>query len=66
MTIAISNADVPENSPEWHRIDNGALAQGAVATKIGPGEAKYVKLSFNITQPGRIAAFGVFATPAIP
>ncbi|MEO8044349.1 MAG: hypothetical protein ABI674_05535 [Spartobacteria bacterium] len=65
MAITISNADVPENSPEWHRIDGGVLAQGAVATKVGPGEAKYVKLSFNITQPGRIAAFGVFATPAI-
>lgn len=65
MTIAISNADVPENSPEWRRIENGALSQGAVATKIGPGEAKYVKLSFNIKQPGRIAAFGVYATPAL-
>ncbi len=65
MTIAISNADVPENSPEWRRIESGALSQGAVATKIGPGEAKYVKLSFNITQPGRIAAFGVYATPAL-
>ena len=65
MTIAISNADVPENSPEWHRIDNAALSQGAVATKVGPGEAKYVKLSFKITQPGRIASFGVYATPAL-
>ncbi len=65
MTIAISNAAVPENSPEWRRIESGALSQGAVATKIGPGEAKYVKLSFNIKQPGRIAAFGVYATPAL-
>lgn len=65
MTIAISNADVPENSPEWRRIESGALAQGAVATKFGPGEAKYVKLSFNISRPGRIAAFGVYATPAL-
>ncbi len=65
MAIAISNADVPENSPEWRRIESSALAQGAVATKIGPGEAKYVKLSFKIKQAGRIAAFGVYATPAL-
>lgn len=65
MTIAISNADVPENSPEWRRDEVGALTQGAVATKIGPGEAKYVKLSFNVKQAGRIAAFGVYATPAL-
>ena len=65
FTVAISNADVPENSPEWHRVGKDALPPGAVATKIGPGEAKYVRLNFNVTHPGRIAAFGVFATPAL-
>ena len=65
MTIAISNADVPDSSPEWHHVENGAMSQGAVAAKIGPAEAKYVKLKFNITHPGRIAAFGVYATPAL-
>ena len=65
MAITVSSADVPENSPAWRRIDNLALAPGAVATKVGPGEAKYVKLSFKIDQPGRIAAFGIYATPAL-
>jgi hypothetical protein len=65
FTIAISNANVPDRSPEWHRIEKGAMSQGIVAAKIGPGEAKYVKLNFNITHPGRIAAFGVYATPAL-
>lgn len=65
LTIAISNADVPDSSPEWRRVENGAMSQGTVAAKIGPGEAKYVKLKFNITQSGRIAAFGVYATPAL-
>ncbi len=65
LTITISNADVPDGSPEWHRVENGAMAQGTVATKIGPEEAKYVKLKFNVTHPGRIAAFGVYATPAL-
>jgi hypothetical protein len=65
LTIAISNANVPDRSPEWHRIEKGAMSQGAFAAKIGPGEAKYVKLNFDITHPGRIAAFGVYATPAL-
>ena len=64
-TISTSNADLPDNSPEWRRGAQTAMSQGAVSTKIGPGEAKYVKLSFNITRPGRIAAFGVYATPAL-
>ena len=64
-TIAISNADVPENSPEWRRVAQSAMSQGAVSATVGPGEAKYVRLNFSITHPGRIAAFGVYATPAI-
>ena len=41
------------------------MSQGAVSIKIGPGEAKYVQLNLKITHPGRIAAFGVYATPAL-
>ena len=33
--------------------------------EIGPVEAKYVKLTFNVTQPGRIAGFGLYSTPAV-
>ena len=65
LTIAISNADVPESSPEWRRVEKSVISQGAFAVKIGPGEAKYIKLKFNVTQPGRIAAFGIYATPAL-
>jgi hypothetical protein len=64
-SIALSNADVPDNSPQWQRVGHGAITPGAVSAKIGPGEAKYVKLSFKIIRPGRIAAFGVYATPAL-
>lgn len=65
LTIALSDADVPANSPEWRQVDTQALTDGALTAKIGPGEAKYLRLSFDVTEPGRIAAFGVFATPAI-
>jgi hypothetical protein len=65
LQIAISNADVPDSSPEWHRVETGAMSRGAVSAKVGPGEAKYVKLKFNVTHPGRIAAFGVYATPSL-
>jgi hypothetical protein len=65
FAVAISNADLPDNSPEWHSVGKDALSLGAVAAKIGPGEAKYVRLNFNVTRPGRIAAFGVYATPAV-
>jgi hypothetical protein len=65
FSMAISNADVPANSPEWHSAEKSTMRPGAIAAKIGPGEAKYIKLTFNITRPGRIAAFGVYATPTL-
>jgi hypothetical protein len=65
FAIAISNADVPENSPQWRAVGNGVMSQGAISMSIGPGEVKYIKLTFKITHPGRIAAFGVYATPVL-
>lgn len=65
LSIAVSNADVPANSPEWRELNSQKLSDGPVVAKVGPGEAKYVRLTFNVTEPGRIAAFGVFATPAV-
>lgn len=65
LSIAISNADVPANSPEWREIATRKITDGPLVAKIGPGEAKYVRLTFNVNEPGRIAAFGVFATPAV-
>ena len=65
LTIAMSNADVPANSPEWHTVIERSINDGAFAAKVGPSEAKYVRLTFNVATPGRIAAFGVYATPAV-
>lgn len=65
LTIALSNADVPANSPEWRSVETRALVNGPVVAKVGPGEAKYVRLTFDVAESGRVAAFGVFATPAV-
>ncbi len=65
LTIALSNADVPASSPEWRNVEIREMTDGPVTAKVGPGEAKYVRLTFDITAPGRIAAFGVYATPAV-
>ncbi|MGH8094222.1 MAG: hypothetical protein ACREIF_12245 [Chthoniobacterales bacterium] len=65
FAISVSNADVPVNSPEWRSVGHGSMSLRAIAANIGPGEAKYVKVNFNLSHPGRIAAFGVYATPAL-
>lgn len=65
LEIALSNADLPASSPQWRSAGKTSIADGAFVTKIGPDEAKYVRLSFKVTKPGRIAALGIYATPAL-
>jgi hypothetical protein len=65
FTVAVANANMPAQSPEWRSAGNGQMTRGPVALQVGPGEAKYVRIDFNLTAPGRIAAFGIYATPAL-
>jgi hypothetical protein len=63
--VAVSNANLPASSPEWRKVGRGSMIEGPVALKIGPSEAKYLKVKFDLARTGRIAAFGVYATPAL-
>lgn len=65
MTVSVSNAKVSIDSPQWRQLSKQDLAAEAVKAKIGPSEAKYVKLTFNISDPGRISALGVYSTPTV-
>jgi hypothetical protein len=65
VSIATSNAHLPADSPQWRNAGQQELASGSLKTKIGPVEAKYVKVTFNMTEPGRIAGFGLYSTPAV-
>ena len=65
VTIATSNAKLPADSPQWHDVAQQELTSDTVKAKIGPSEAKYVRLSFNVSEPGRIAALGVYSTPTV-
>lgn len=65
VTIATSNAKLPADSPQWHVVSRQELTAGTAKAKVGPSEAKYVKLIFNVTEPGRIAALGVYSKPTV-
>jgi hypothetical protein len=65
VKIAISSAKLPADSPQWHDVSQQELTSDAVKAKIGPTEAKYVRLSFNVQEPGRIAGFGVYCTATV-
>ena len=64
VTIATSNAKLPADSPQWQQAAQQELA-GAVKANIGPSEAKYVRLTFDVTEAGDIAALGLYSTAKI-
>lgn len=65
VNIATSSAKLPADSPQWHEVSQQDLDAGLVKAKIGPSEAKYVRFTFEVTEPGRIAGLGVYSTPAV-
>jgi len=65
VTVATSSAKLPVDSPQWRDVWQGQIDGDVFNAKIGPTEAKYVRLTFNLKQSGRIAGLGIFSTPAV-
>lgn len=65
VTIATASAKLPADSPQWHKLPEQELTSDVVKAKLGPSEAKYVRLTFDVTEPGRIAGLGVYSTPTL-
>ncbi len=65
VTVATASAKLPADSPQWHTVLQQELSTQALQANVGPSEAKYVRLTFNVSEPGRIAGFGVYSTPRV-
>ena len=63
--ISTSNSKLAAASSQWHQVAQQNLTPNVTKIKVGPTEAKYVKFTFRVTKPGKIADLGVFST-AIP
>lgn len=64
LSIATSNANLPPENPQWHNATPQNLAT-SVTANVGPAEAKYVRLTFNITAPGRVAGLAVYGNRSL-
>src|SRR5438046_1214627 len=65
VTIAMSSAKVSPDRPQWHDAGQEELSSGLISARIGPAEAKYVRLTFNVSTPGLIANLGVYSAAAV-
>ena len=65
LTIATANAKLPADSPQWNTVAQQDLTGDTVKAKVGPSEAKYVRLTFNVSDAGHIADLGIYSTPTV-
>ncbi len=65
VTIALASAKLSPESPQWHDARQEELSSGLISARIGPAEAKYVRLTFNVSSPGRIGNLGVYSAGAV-
>jgi len=65
VTIALASAKLSPESPQWHEARQEELSSGLISARIGPAEAKYVRLTFNVSSPGRIGNLGVYSAGAV-
>ena len=67
MKIAVSNYRLPLNSSKWTDV-NGSTAlthKRLFNLSLVGVEARYVKLSFKVQKPGRIAALGLYGKQSL-
>lgn len=65
IAVATSNAKLPADSPQWNTIAQQELNGDSIKIKIGPSEAKYIRLTFNANEAGHIADLGIYSTPTV-
>ena len=62
LKISVSNYKLPAASPKWTEVDGSiSFTRKRLFNLSMLGvEARYVKLSFNVEKPGRIASLGLY------
>jgi hypothetical protein len=65
VRIALSSARLSPDSPQWHDAGQEELSSGLISARIGPAEAKYVRLTFNVRIPGPIGNLGIYSAAAV-
>ena len=61
VTISTSNSKLAVASAQWHQIAKQSLTPNVTKINVGPTEAKYIKFTFNVANPGKIAQLAVYS-----
>ncbi len=65
LDIAVASAELSADSSQWHDISQQDVDGETVKARIGPSDAKYVRLTFKVKNAGRIADLGIYSTTSV-
>ena len=65
VVVFASPTKLSADSNRWEHIATQSLNDGVVKALVRPNDARYIKLTFEVSQPGEISRLGIFATSTI-
>ena len=65
VAIATASAKLPAGSPQWHDSQAREVSNGLMTTRVGPTEAKYIRLIFDVRTAGRVGNLGIYSAAPV-
>jgi hypothetical protein len=65
VAIATASAKLESASAQWHNGEKREVPNGLVSFRVGPTEAKYIRLVFDVRTPGRISNLGILSAAPV-
>lgn len=65
VTFFASSVNLPSNSKRWQQLAVTSLGQGEVKSLVRPSDARYLKVTFELTQAGEISDLGIYAAATV-
>ena len=65
VAIATASAKLPAGSPQWHDGQAREVSNGLIASRVGPIEAKYIRLIFDLRTAGRVGSLGIYSAAPV-
>jgi len=65
VAIATASAKLPTASPQWHDSQARDVSNGLMTSRVGPIEAKYVRLIFDVRTAGRVGNLGIYSAAPV-
>jgi hypothetical protein len=65
VAVATASAKLPADSPQWHDSRTHEVSNGLNTCRVGPIEAKYIRLILDVRTAGRVGNLGIYSAAPV-